>query len=265
MSKNEILIEQFRETGDRKYVNQLAAQNIGLVTTIASKYWKNTPNHLHDDLSQVGWEGFMRALDLYDPEKKFRFSTYAAVWIRSKIQRFLEHNVPMVRSITNEQSKALVSKYSAARNKLTAENPTISDHELQIEVAKICNCRPQDVDRVQFSRRMVYSLDAPIGWSNRSESWISRQQSDCSSPEENAWLSEFREDIAAVYESVMERKTERKQIATHMRLIQGCTLQQVGDYLGVSRERIRQIVKESLTDLRAAFESERTIEDENYN
>lgn len=252
--ENELLIKKFRETGDKKFLNRLASLNEALVVKVGCRYFAAIPDRYHKDLIQEGWIGFMSAVRKYNSSFGAKFSTYAARWIMSKMQRFIEFKIPLVKTATTTQSRTLMSKYFVLRNELLSQDPTMSDHDLKVEIAKMMGCRESDVDRVQSMRRAVVSLDtAQNKYFENGETKLDFLTGKFEDPSEALFVKNEIEELIEIYNKVLSKKSDRDRRAMTMRLFEGQTLEEVGKVVNLTRERVRQIEKDTLDKIRRAM------------
>jgi len=223
---------------------KMIRSNLRLVINIAKKYMYLGIPFL--DLIEEGNLGLMRAVDKFNPRKGFRFSTYAAWWIKQSITRSIVEHGKMIRIpvYMNE----IITKWKKTKEQLAHKlNRPASDEE----IAKKLRLAQDKVDQVNFwLSTSTSSLDAPIG--EEGESQVADLLEDKTSAAPDAGISRImdKEHITNLLGIMVER--ERKVLDMRFGLADGktYTLAEVSKKLGVSRERVRQIEEEALRKIR---------------
>lgn len=225
---------------------RMGRANTRLVISIAKRYMgRGLP---FPDLIQEGNVGLMRAVAKYDYKRGNRFSTYATWWIRQKIKRALSQKTRTVR-IPVQMNERIRLMYKRA-NELTQElgrRPTAE------EIAERMDLRTEKVAQMLDDSRDIYSLDRPVGDAEESElfgDFIKDKSSE--EPFDQAVKGQLQADI----EDLLEELTPRQAMILRMRFGLGknqgakMTLEQIAVKFGLSRERIRQLEKQALRQLR---------------
>lgn len=229
--------------GDQKAVDTLVEHNLRLVVSIAKHYTGCGLSLL--DLIQEGNVGLIEAAKKYDVEKGFRFSTYATWWVRQKIGRALSDQSRSIR--VPAHIAELVSKIKKIMGVMTQELGRTPTEE---EIAKKLNV---EIDKVKVALDMsqaVSSLDVPVG--EDEETTIGDLQADPSVKNLMANLIDEanRQIIETVFATLNEREANVLRLRFGMNVNHAYTLEEVGNELGITRERVRQIETRALRKMR---------------
>jgi len=241
---------------DQKALHKMAEAHMRLVVSIATKFRRfNLPLA---DLVQEGYVGLLEAAARFEPEREVRFSTYATWWIRASIQDYILRNWSIVRGGTSSAQKALFFNLRRLRAKIVQEDETLSREDIYKRISSQLGVSINDVATMDF--RLAASddsLNAPLGGAEEGST-----SSEMDALVDDAPLQDERvaHEIDGTRRSkwlgeALQVLNERELYVIRARRLSNepITLEALGEELGVSKERIRQIETRALEKLRTAL------------
>jgi RNA polymerase primary sigma factor len=234
--------------GDRAAAERLVTANLRFVISYVKKYQGRGLNLA--ELVCIGNEGLLKAVKKFDPDKGVKFISYAVWWIRQTVLQALAEQTRSVRIPLNQNSNLVkLSRTETALTQKLGRTPT--DREIAEEMK-------EPVDTVRALRRVAsaeLSLDAPLDKSDRDSASFGERFSgaDETDIEQDVEAQARREFLERMFEKYLTER-ERKILVLYYGLDDGeeMTLEQIGELLGVTRERIRQIRNRAFDKLRSS-------------
>jgi len=246
------LAKRWREHGDRDAANQLVTSHLRLAVKIAMGY-RGYGLPVSEMIAE-GNVGLMQALNRYEPEKGFRFATYAMWWIRASIHDYILRSWSLVKIGTTANQKKLFFKLRSAKNKIAAlESGDLHPDQVAL-IAKDLDVASQDV--VEMNRRLSgdRSINAPIRNDGETGEWQDQLVDQSPSPEAiivEQDEKEHRLEALTAAIGVLDDRERRVFEARHL-TEEPLTLEDLAVRFNVSRERIRQIEARAFEKVRKA-------------
>src|SRR3989338_8598459 len=229
--------------GDTKALRKMIQSNLRLVINIAKRYAKLGVPMM--DLIEEGNLGLIKAVKKYNPHKGYRFSTYAAWWIKQYITRAIANQGKTIRIPV--YMTEIINRWKRVTEQLTQRYGRKPKTK---EVAKIMRLPMRKIREISETATKISSLDAPIGEEGTGQFIDLIEDNSSTSPTDNVTDSLRRERVVQLLDKMNER--EKKILGLRFGLSEGIThtLGETAKMFGITRERVRQIESAALEKLR---------------
>jgi RNA polymerase primary sigma factor len=247
-ASEEISLSRRIKKGDEQARKAMIQANLRLVINIAKRYMRLGTPFL--DLIEEGNLGLMKAVDRFNPNKGFRFSTYAAWWIKQAITRSISEQGKMIR--VPVYMNDIIAKWRKTKERMSQRLKRLPTDD---EIAKKLKIPRDKITQINFwMATSTSSLEAPIG--EDSEGKVSDLIEDQTSIQPDSKIEHLldKERVANLLEIMTDREREILDMRFGLADKKTHTLAEVARKLGVSRERIRQIEELALKKIRKFVE-----------
>lgn len=251
----------WRDQRDEQALHRLITAYMRLAISMAAKFRRyGAPMN---DLIQEASLGLMKAADKFDPDRGVRFSTYAVWWIKASIQDYVMRNWSMVRTGSTSSQKALFFNLRRVQAKLEREaaqrGETLDQHQLRQMVAADVGVSLADVEMMEGRLSgSDYSLNATQSSDEDGREWIDALEDDgvqaAEAVEGSHDTDRLRDWLIAAMQALNPR--ERYIVAERKLRDAGRTLESLGEELGLSKERVRQLEAAAFAKMRKNLEAQ---------
>ena len=248
-AEEEVHYARLARKGDEMGRRRMIESNLGLVVKISRRYVNRGLSLL--DLIEEGNLGLIRAVEKFDPERGFRFSTYATWWIRQTIERAIMNQTRTIRLPIHVVKELNV--YLRAARELAQK----LDHEPTAEeIAELLDKPVADVKRMLKLNERVTSVDTPLGPNSDKSILDTIADERIEDPGTELQNNDIQSNLERWVEELPEKQREVLSRRFGLRGYEASTLEDVGREIGLTRERVRQIQVEALRRLREILEKE---------
>ncbi len=251
----------WRDHRDEQALHRLITAYMRLAISMASKFRRyGAPMN---DLIQEAGLGLMKAADKFDPDRGVRFSTYAVWWIRASIQDYVMRNWSMVRTGSTSSQKSLFFNLRRVQARLEREAAAAGEHldreQLRQLIATEIGVPLHDVE--MMSGRLSgsdFSLNAPQSTDEEGREWIDALEDDRVQAAEQVEESHDRAQLRDWLVEAMGVLNDRERLIVRERKLrdEARTLESLGQELGLSKERVRQLEAAAFQKMRKALEAQ---------
>ena len=251
----------WRDQRDEAALHRLITAYMRLAISMAAKFRRyGAPMN---DLIQEASLGLMKAADKFDPDRGVRFSTYAVWWIKASIQDYVMRNWSMVRTGSTSSQKSLFFNLRRVQAKLEREasqaGESLDGHQLREKIAQEVGVSLADVEMMEGRLSgSDFSLNATQSSEDEGREWIEALEDDGVQAAERVEASHDTDHLRSWLVNAMTALNPRERfIVTERKLREAPrTLESLGEELGLSKERVRQLEAAAFTKMRRSLEGQ---------
>ena len=251
----------WRDERDEEALHRLINAYMRLAISMASKF-KRYGAPMNDLIQEAGL-GLMKAADKFDPDRGVRFSTYAVWWIKASIQDYVMRNWSMVRTGSTSSQKSLFFNMRRVQARLEREaaaaGVTLDRHEMHQMISTEIGVPLHDVEMMEGRLSgSDYSLNATQSVDEEGREWIDALEDESAQAAELVEEDHDNEQLREWLLIAMNALNERERFIVRERKLRedARTLESLGDELGLSKERVRQLEAAAFTKMRKSLEAQ---------
>ncbi len=250
----------WRDNRDEEALHRLVTAYMRLAISMAAKF-KRYGAPMNDLIQEAGL-GLMKAADKFDPDRGVRFSTYAVWWVKASIQEYVMRNWSMVRTGSTSSQKSLFFNMRRVQARLerdaAARGEHLDAHQLRQMIAVEVGVPLHDVELMEGRLSgSDFSLNATQSTEDEGREWIDLLEDDRQPPAERVENDKDMETLRGWLVAAMQVLNEREMLIVRERKLRDTprTLESLGDELGLSKERVRQLEAAAFGKMRRSLEA----------
>jgi RNA polymerase primary sigma factor len=242
-AEEEVELARKIKQGDKKALEKLTKANLRFVVSVAKQY-QNQGLTL-GDLINEGNLGLIKAAERFDETRGFKFISYAVWWIRQSILQALAEQSRIVRLPLNKIGS--LNKINKAFSKLEQDFEREPTHE---EISKVVDLSITDIKDTMRSSGRHISMDAPLLNGEESTLMDVLESEDAPQPDSNLLTESLRREIERALQTLTQREADILRLYFGLTVEQAMTLEEIGQYFDLTRERVRQIKEKAIRRLK---------------